>query len=135
MWVKRIIYVIKNDFFSSENAALTIAVIVCLLLTANSITSMSRNWELSERLAKEKKELELIEIEIETLELENDYYKTEEYQELAARKLANKKLPGENLVYLPPSSEAAKKKHKTSTTETKQKEYSNFDKWMKFLFH
>ena len=95
---------------------------------------MSRNWELSERLNSERKSLELLKIETQMAELENEYYETNEYQELLARKLANKQLSGEHMVYLPENSEAAKNKHKKSTVEIAEKEYSNFEKWMMFLF-
>lgn len=95
---------------------------------------MSRNWELSERLNTEKKSLELLKVEVELAELENEYYKSEEYQELSARKYMNKKLPGENMVYLPENSEEAKNKYKDVEPETKEKTYSNFEKWMNFLF-
>ena len=95
---------------------------------------MSRNWTLSERLSAERKSLELLEVEIDTLELENAYYKTEEYQELAARRLANKQLAGEKMVYLPENSEAAKNKYQTVATKTSEKTYSNFEKWIHFLF-
>lgn len=131
---KRFIYHVKNDLVSTENIILAVAVLICLVLTINSISSMSRNWQLSERLASEKQTLKLLEVEIETLELENSYYASAEYQELAARKLANKKLPGENLVYLPENSDAAKNKHKQATVKVITREPSNFEKWMNFLF-
>ena len=97
---------------------------------------MSRNWELTERLAAEKKSLELISVEVETAELENEYLKTSEYQELLARKYLDKKMPGENMVIMPENSEEAKNKHLENGTDAPQgeKEYSNLDKWMMYLF-
>jgi hypothetical protein len=95
---------------------------------------MSRNWELVERLNSEKKSLELAKIEVETAELENEYYKTEEYQELAARKMVNKQLSGEHMVYMPENSEVAKNKHKVAEEVKEEKTYSNFEKWMMYLF-
>jgi hypothetical protein len=95
---------------------------------------MSRNWKLSETLITEKKELELLNIEVEAMELENEYYKTEEYQELMARKLLDKKLSGENMVVMPDNTEIAKEKHKTENVEKVEKEYSNFEKWVMYLF-
>lgn len=130
---RQTIYFLKHNVFVSDNAVILVATGICLFLTYNSITAMSRNWSLSEQLAADQKNKELIGIEIETMELENEYYKTEEYQELAARKLANKKLPGENLVYLPVNSDYARNKHKEVSVETTH-EVSNFEKWMRFLF-
>ena len=132
--IRQTIYHLKHGFFAIENIVLMLAIFLCLLWTYQSITSMSRNWELAERLRTDKKSLELLEVEIVAMELENSYYETEEYQELAARRLLNKKLPGENLVYLPENSPATKAKHQTTSTTIPEKTYSNFEKWMQFLF-
>lgn len=131
--LRQTLYFLKHNVFVSDNAIILIATGICLFLTYNSINAMSRNWSLSEQLAADQKNKQLLSIEIETMELENEYYKTEEYQELAARSLANKKLPGENLVYLPANSDYAKNKHKEVSVETTH-EVSNFEKWMRFLF-
>ena len=124
----------KHDFFTVENIVLLVAIALCLMWTYQSIAAMSRNWELSETLMREKKELELLSVEVETAELENEYYKTEEYQELMARKFLDKKLDGENMVIMPENSEEAKNKHKVEKTEKTEKTYSNFEKWMMYLF-
>ena len=134
--LRRIKYKLKHDFLAVENIVLAVAVAMCLVWTYQSVVAMTRNWELAERLNAEKKNLQLLEIEVEAAELENDYYKTEEYQELAARKLNNKKLSGENMVYLPENSEAAKNKHQNIeiVVQDEGEEYSNIEKWMRFLF-
>lgn len=126
-------YRLKHDL-SIENIVLVAAIIMCLTWTYQSISSMSRSWTLTERLSAERHNLELLELEVETMELENEYYNSDEYQELLARKHASKQLPGEHLVYLPDNSEAAKTKHSTSKTITIVKDYSNFEKWVRFLF-
>ena len=133
---RRLNYKLKHDYLTVENVILGLAIILCLVLTYQSITAMSRNWELTERLATEKKSLELISVEVETAELENEYLKTNEYQELLARKYLDKKMPGENMVIMPENSEGAKNKHMEIETSVNQeeKEYSNFDKWMMYLF-
>ena len=110
------------------------AVILCLMWTYQSIVAMSRNWELTERLAKEKRELQLLEIEVESSELENEYYNSNEYQEILARKYLDKQLPGENMVVMPANSEEAKSKHETKPAIVVEKQYSNFEKWINFLF-
>lgn len=132
--LRRINYRLRHGFFTIENVVLIVAIILCLVWTYQSIAAMSRNWELSEKLTAERKNLELISVETAALELENEYYKSNEYQELLARKLVNKKLPGENMVYLPENSGEAKNKHKEVVVEVKEKEYSNFEKWMMYLF-
>ena len=95
---------------------------------------MSRNWELSQKIATRRSELELLNREVQILELENAYYRSAEYQELSARAKQNKKLEGENLVYLPENSEAAKKKYDTLAVAEEVVEPSNFSQWMSFLF-
>lgn len=132
--LRQLSYKLRHDFFSAENVILLVAVVLCLVWTYQSVVAMSRNWELSERLTAERKTLELLNIEVEAMELENEYYKTEEYQELAARKYLDKKLSGENMVVLPQNSEAAVNKYKVVIDENKEEKYSNFEKWMRYLF-
>ena len=127
-------YKLRHDFLTIENVVLALAIVLCLVWTYQSITAMSRNWELSERLTTERKNLELLSIEVETAELENEYYRSEEYQELMARKLLDKKLAGENMVVMPENSEEAKSRHKLTEQETEERVYSNFEKWMMLLF-
>ena len=132
--IRRIQYALKHDFMSIENVVLFLAIVLCLVWTYQSIVSMTRNWELVERLNSEKKALELAKIEVETAELENEYYKSDEYQELAARRLLNKQLSGEHMVYMPENSEEAKNKHAVRQAQEVEREYSNIEKWMMYLF-
>ena len=127
-------YHLKHDYFSPENVVLFVAILFCLVWTYQSIVSMSRNWELAERLNADKKALELTKLEVEATELENEYYKSAEYQELMARKFANKQLAGENMVYLPENSEVAKNRHRVVVEKPVEKQYSNIEKWFMYLF-
>ncbi|MBR0242491.1 hypothetical protein IJQ51_00855 [Candidatus Saccharibacteria bacterium] len=131
--IRRLKYKLKHDFLTIENIVFLVAVVMCLTWTYQSVKAMTRNFELTERLNKERKSLELLKVEVEAAELENEYYKSDEYQELLARKNANKQLPGEHMVYLPENSEEAKNKHKVVTAGKEEKEYSNFEKWMMYL--
>ena len=134
-WIRRMNYYLRHDFVTVENVVFLFAIALCLVWTYQTITAMSRNWELSERLAAEKRKLELIRIETEAAELENEYYKSLEYQELLARRNMDKQLPGEKMVVMPENSSEAKERHKDSVQiSITEKEYSNFEKWMKFLF-
>ncbi len=132
--LRKIKYIFRHDFYSIENVVLLVAIVLCFVWTFQSISAMSRNWELSERLTAEKKQLELLKLEVEAAELENTYYQTEEYQELVARRDLDKKTSGENMVVMPTNSEAAKSKHKLAQSEDTTKQYSNIEKWIKFLF-
>ena len=124
----------KHDFFTAPNMILVFAIALCLVWTYQSVVAMSRNWELSERLAAEKKELDLARVEVETMELENEYFKSDEHQELLARKYLDKMSSGEKMVVLPENTEEAKDRFKDVKVEIKEREYSNFEKWMMFLF-
>ena len=97
--LRRMRFKLKHDFLTVENVVLGLAVILCLTWTYQSIAAMSRNWELSEKLTAERKELELVSLEVEAAELANEYYKSEEYQELMARRNLDKKTSGENMKY------------------------------------
>lgn len=133
--IRRVKYDLGHGVFSFENVVLIIAVLLCFFWTYKTIESMSRNWELSEELSVKSRELELLKLETQAAELENEYYSSNEYQELLARKLANKQLAGEKMVYLPENTEVAKNKYKVEEKlEVEEKEYSNFEKWMMFLF-
>lgn len=132
--VRRVKFRLKHGVFTVENVVLMLAIVLCLVWAYQSIAAMSRNWELSERLTTDKKQLELVEIEVETAQLENAYYQTAEYQELLARQLLDKQLPGENMVILPENSAEAKAKHQEQAAEVTQREYTNFEKWMMYLF-
>ena len=131
---RRVRYRMKHDFLTIENVVLVGAIVLCLVWTYQSIAAMSRNWELSERLTAERKALELLNIEIEAAELENEYYNSNEYQELMARRQLDKKLPGENMVVMPANSEEAKNRHQVTSVEKEEREFSNFEKWMMYLF-
>ena len=133
---RRFRYKVRHEFLTIENVILLIAIILCLNWTYRSIEAMSRNWELSENLRAAEKNLELKKVEIEMAELENAYFETEEYQELAARKFANKQLDGEKMVYMPDNSEAARTKHanEVAVASEENKEYSNFEQWMMYLW-
>lgn len=133
--LRRLNYKMRHDFLTVENVVLVLAIFLCLMWTYQSIAAMSRNWELAERLATERKSLELLSVEVEAAEFENEYYKTNEYQELLARKYLDKKMPGENMVIMPENSDATKNKYQVVIEDDKpEKEYSNFEKWMLYLF-
>ncbi len=133
--IRRINYLLKHDFLTVENIVLLFAIILCLVCTYQSIVSMSRNWELSEKLTAERRELELVNVEVEMKELENEYLASDEYQEILARKILDKQLPGENMVVMPENSDEAKNKHQvTEVAKTEKQSYSNFEKWMMYLF-
>ncbi len=132
--LRRFNYFIKHDFFTVEKLALITALTLCAAWTWGAISSMSRNWELEQRIESRKRELTLLKLEVENLELENRYFASAEYQELAARRQQNKKLPGETLVYLPKNSATAKAKHQKRKERPIFEAPPNLKQWLSFLF-
>jgi len=53
---------------------------------------------------------------------------------LLARKYLDKKTKDEKMVVMPENSEGARNKRQTITKEVTEKDYSNFEKWMMYLF-
>ena len=132
--IRRLYFRLKHDYFSFDNVVFVVAIVMCFFWTYSSISAMSRNWELSQKIATKRRELQILQYEVDILKLENDYYRSAEYQELSARAKQNKILEGEHLVYLPENSESAKTKYKTTSDSEIAAEPSNFSQWMSFLF-
>ncbi len=130
---RRIRFFAKKDIFTLNNIILFVAIILCLIWTCGAIDSMSRNWQLEEKLKTRKLEAAKLKVEVETLELEQEYYQTEEYKELMARIKSNKMQPGETMVIMPKNSESAINRH-TETTPEMTTPRSNFSQWLDFLF-
>ena len=133
--LRKVSYNFKHDF-PLDRFLFAVALIFFAACVWGTISSVTRNWELEQRLASRKKELELVKLEVESAKLENAYLASEEYQELSARAKQNKILEGETLVYLPKNTERAKTKHKNTAlaVETEEDTRTNFEKWLSFLF-
>ena len=133
MKLRQTIYRLKKDYLTLNNVILAVALVLCASWVWASVTTMSRNWELEQRLEEKHLSLEKMKLEIAKLELEQEDYLTSEYQELTARAKQGKMLGGETMVVLPENSDTAKQKHtQTLTLSTKQE--SNFESWLNFLF-
>lgn len=130
--LRKTIYRLKR-YFTSDRIIFSLAILFCLAWTWGAISSMSRNWELEQRLVSKEREKRLLELEVETAILENEYYASEEYQELAAKAKQNKIGDGEFMVYLPKNSEAAKSKHQVVATESHAEQLTNFQQWLSFI--
>ncbi|MBQ6130477.1 hypothetical protein IJI72_02190 [Candidatus Saccharibacteria bacterium] len=132
--LRRLYFRLKHYYLSRDNVIFFVAILLCIFWTYSSISAMSRNWELSQKIATRSRELALLRLEVDTMELENEYYRSDEYAELSARAKQNKQLEGEHLVYLPENSDSAKAQSKTTSSEPTVVAPSNFSQWMSFLF-
>lgn len=131
--IRQTIFRLKKDYLTLNNVILAVALILCASWAWSSITTMTRNWELEQKLEARQLNLEIIKLEIATLQLEQEYYLTDEYQELMARAKQGKMLEGETMVILPANSAAAKEKY-AETEVAMLEEKSNFENWIEFLF-
>ena len=131
--LRRFFYHLQHDFLTANNIVNAVAIITCLWFTIGAVSSMSRNWELKQKLQEKYVQLAKVKLEVEKLQLEQEYYKTDEYKELLARSKGGKMAEGETMVVLPKNSNEAKNAHKDTGLYT-QEEKSNFEQWMALLF-
>lgn len=131
--LRRFFYHLQHDFLTANNIVNAVAIITCLWFTIGAVSSMSRNWELKQKLQEKYVQLAKVKLEVEKLQLEQEYYKTDEYKELLARSKGGKMAEGETMVVLPKNSNEAKNAHK-DTGLYAQEEKSNFEQWMDLLF-
>lgn len=129
---RRLRYFARKDWLNRRNLVLFFAIMLCLIWTYGAITSLSKNWQLADKLRTRELEAKKLKLEIETLRLEQTYFKSAEYQELMARTKQNKLLPGEKMLILPKNSATATSKY-ADKPSAKLPEH-NFAKWLKFLF-
>ena len=131
--LRRLRFFAKRDFLTLQNIVDVGAIIVCCFFAWGLISSISRNWELEEKLNEHKLTAIKTQIEVEKLKLEQQYYQTDEYQELVARQKLGKMMPGETMVVLPQNSERARNKY-ANLGDTEAEEKSNFEQWLDLLF-
>ena len=131
--LRRLRFFAKRDFLTLQNIVDVGAIIVCCFFAWGLISSISRNWELEEKLNEHKLTAIKTQVEVEKLKLEQQYYQTDEYQELVARQKLGKMMPGETMVVLPQNSERARNKY-ANLGDTEIEEKSNFEQWLDLLF-
>ena len=131
--LRRLRFFAKRDFLTLQNIVDVGAIIVCCFFAWGLISSISRNWELEEKLNEHKLTAVKTQIEVEKLKLEQQYYQTDEYQELIARQKLGKMMPGETMVVLPQNSARAREKY-ANLGNTEAEEKSNFEQWLDLLF-
>lgn len=131
--VRRFFYHLKTDYLTASNIVEILALIICLWSTFGAINSMSRNWQLKQKLQDKRLEAQRVALEVDKLKLEQQYLKTDEYKELMARSKGGMMDEGETMVILPRNSEEAKNAHKEDAS-AQIVEKSNFEQWLDLLF-
>ena len=129
---RRFTYRLNSEWLSYQHVVLAGAVILCVIWTCGTISSMSRNWNLEQKVKERQREYAKMQIEVEMLRLERQYYQSEEYKEYSARAKLGKMSEGETMVILPENSEEAKLKH-YEAPKTEKATINNFRQWLDFL--
>ena len=134
--IRRIIYHIRHNYLTLNNAVILIAFIIAAGWVWGSLDVMQRNYKLQKELDDKSRQLIVAQLDTDSAKLEQRYYKTDEYKELAVRQRLGLVVPGESVLILPANSESVKNANKVnlavSTPEPVQ--LSNFSQWMNFLF-
>ena len=134
--INRFRFWLKTEVFNFNNLLLFSIPCLFFVLLIASVESITKNWQLQQKVNAKNTELELLQLEVNKTRLENQYYASDEYQELEARKLLGKKLPGETMIDLPENTEIARNKHPKLTLDEKieARKLSNIEQWLNFLF-
>lgn len=133
--IRRAVYKFRHDFLTAGNVGLLVVGLVCFYFVWQSISVMTRNYDLQKKVDNMRREALILELETATLEYERNYYKTKEYQELAVREKLGLVNPGESMLKLPANSEEATNRYNNELPQAERvEEKSNFRQWMEFLF-
>ncbi len=134
--IRRLIYRLKHNYFTLNNAVIFVAFVIAANWVWGSLGMMQRNYALQKEYDDKSRQLIVAQLDTDNAKLEQRYFKTDEYKELAVRQRLGLGTPGEHLLVLPPNSLAVIKADKLAATKSSVvvAEISNFGQWMNFLF-
>ncbi|MGB4762443.1 MAG: hypothetical protein WBP12_03770 [Candidatus Saccharimonas sp.] len=123
-----------------NNIVMAVALVIATGWAWGSVSMIQTNFNAQKSLEDQRRQLELTQLEVDTLQYQQNYYKTDEYKDLAARKDLGLASPGEDVLLLPPNTQAVKDQdaadaEKTAVQASGESSIteSNFDQWMSFL--
>ena len=133
--IRRLYYHVTHNYLTLNNLVILIAFAIAAGWAWGSVNVMQRNYGLQHELDSKKQQLQVADLEAQTLQFEKKFYQSDEYKELEARKRLGLATSGENVVILPPNSQAALESDKQTVTPTVAViKTSNFQQWINFLF-
>lgn len=137
--IRRIIYRIRHDYLTLNNAIILFAAIIAISWVWGSLEVMQKNYKLQKSLDDRSRQLIVSQLDTASAQLQQRYYQTEEYKELAVRQYLGLVKPGESVLILPANTQMAKNIDKDVLAASKQSQLeatptSNFTQWMNFLF-
>lgn len=136
--IQKLIYRVRHNYLTFNNVVILVAFLIAVGWLWGSLQVMQRNYMLQREVDNKRRELIVTRLQKDNLDLQKRYYQTNEYKEMAARESLGLVMPGESVLILPASTEAAKKADKdasrTVSVETPEQSVGNFEQWMNFLF-
>jgi hypothetical protein len=134
--IRRLIYRIKHEYATLNNAVILVAFIIAANWVWGSLNVMQKNFTLQKSLDDKARQLIVAQLDNANAKLEQRYYKTDEYKELAVRERLGLVTPGESVLILPPNSQAVIDADKVLSSKSTPQipPTSNFKQWMNFLF-
>lgn len=134
--IRRIYYRFSHEYFTLNNAVITVAFIIAANWVWGSLGAMQRNFSLQKELDDKSHQLIVAQLDTANAKLAQRYYRTDEYKELAVRERLGLVAPGERVLVLLPNSDAVLTADRAVVTTAKAKTVpiSNFGQWMNFLF-
>ena len=123
-----------------NNIVMAVALVIATGWAWGSVSMIQTNFNAQKSLEDQRRQLALTQLEVDTLQYQQNYYKTDEYKDLAARKDLGLASPGEDVLLLPPNTQAIKDADAADTSKASLQSSgksrvteSNFDQWMSFL--
>lgn len=134
--IKKVMYTFRHKYLTFNNIVILVAFLIAASWVWGSLQVMQRNFTLQKEVDQKQRQLQLTELQKDSLELQSRYYQTDEYRELATRESLGLVMPGENIIILPPNSQAAIDADKTPAivASSNQQTSSNLEQWLNFLF-
>lgn len=134
--VKQIFFQTKKFLREPGHLILTATTVFFVIWFVSSLQSININRQLQKKLHAKEKQLELLELTTNNIKLEQAYLKTAEFQDLAIRKSSNFSHSNEKIFIVKLDEKWIEKQHKELNKQQikNTKQFTNFEKWTKFLF-
>ncbi len=135
--IRKLYYHLRYRYFTINNVVISAALLIGASWAWGSIGVMQRNYDLQKEVDAKSRQLKLADLDVQTSTFEKKYYQSTEYKELAVRERLGLATPGENVLILPPNSDAAKKADAQLSNVTivqSSVQPSKFQQWMNFIF-
>lgn len=136
--LKRLLYHVRHEYVTMNNAVLAIAAIIAISWAWASVQAVQRNYQLQKEIDDKRRQATLVQLQADNLQFEQRYYKSSEYLTLEAKRRLGLAEPGEKVLILPPNSAAVKAESASENTSTVASTVAPapppLQQWLNFLF-